>query len=199
VSFSCICLANWCIFAWNFSAFGNKSATIQHYGQLFPECKAALSAAGMNFRFETQDTDGRMHTMKLSLKVEYACQVLAQLGYTHKTPELPHIENLAKAEAIPSNYLVQILNDLRTAGLITSKRGKQGGYALARDPGDITLHDIMKAVEGEILAHRPAGTGFSSERASAVWSEVAGSFEGILRNHTVADVMSPETEDMWYI
>ena len=137
--------------------------------------------------------------MKLSLKVEYACQVLAQLGYTYNTAELPHIENLAKAEAIPSNYLVQILNDLPTAGLIISKRGKQGGYALARDPGDITLRDVMKAVEGEVLAHSPAGSGFSSGRASSVWSDVADGFEQLLQGRTVAELMSPETEDMWYI
>ncbi|NDV62375.1 Rrf2 family transcriptional regulator [Puniceicoccales bacterium CK1056] len=137
--------------------------------------------------------------MKLSLKVEYACQVLAQLGYTVNTPELPHIEDLAKAEGIPSNYLVQILNELRTAGLINSRRGKQGGYALARPPAEITLHDIMQAVEGNILAHSQPGTGQSSPRMSAVWSEVAEKFELILKSYTVEQVMSRGSEEMWYI
>lgn len=137
--------------------------------------------------------------MKLSLKVEYACQVLAQLGYTHDTPELPHIEDLAKAESIPSNYLVQILNDLRTAGLIVSKRGKQGGYALARIPAEISLYDIMKAVEGEILAHSAAGDGASSGRRAVVWTDISQRFEELLKSHSVEDLMSRETEDMWYI
>ena len=137
--------------------------------------------------------------MKLSLKVEYACQVLAQLGYTFESPELPHIEDLAQAESVPSNYLVQILNDLRTAGLIVSKRGKQGGYALARPPREITLYDIMKAVEGEVLAHSPAGKGASSGRAAAVWSKVATRFEETLQSHSVGDLMSPSSEEMWYI
>ena len=70
--------------------------------------------------------------MKLSHKLEYACRVLAQLGLTYGQGKLAHIETLASAEAIPANYLVQILNELRGAGLIVSKRGKQGGYALAR-------------------------------------------------------------------
>jgi len=137
--------------------------------------------------------------MKLSLKVEYACQVLAQLGYTVDTPELPHIEDLAKAEAVPSNYLVQILNELRTAGLIVSKRGKQGGYALARSPEEISLYDIMRAVEGEVLAHSPAGAGASSKKTSAVWAEVSGRFEDMLKGYTVADFMTTSAEEMYYI
>ena len=137
--------------------------------------------------------------MKLSLKVEYACQVLAQLGYTVNTPELPHIDDLAQAESVPSNYLVQILNELRTAGLITSRRGKQGGYALARAPGEISLFDIMQAVEGNILAHTTPGKGQSSERAVAVWHEVSGKFADLLKEYTVEDFMSSGSEDMWYI
>jgi Rrf2 family protein len=137
--------------------------------------------------------------MKLSLKVEYACQVLAQLGYTVNTPELPHIDDLAQAESVPSNYLVQILNELRTAGLITSRRGKQGGYALARAPGEISLFDIMQAVEGNILAHTTPGKGQSSERAVAVWQEVSGKFADLLKEYTVEDFMSSGSEDMWYI
>jgi Rrf2 family protein len=137
--------------------------------------------------------------MKLSLKVEYACQVLSQLGYTVNTPELPHIEDLAKAESIPSNYLVQILNELRTAGLINSRRGKQGGYALARPPAEISLYDIMQAVEGNILAHSHSGSGQSAPRMSAVWGEVADKFEAVLKSYTVEQIMSRGSEEMWYI
>ena len=137
--------------------------------------------------------------MKLSLKVEYACQVLAQLGYTVNTPELPHIEDLAKAEGIPSNYLVQILNELRTAGLINSRRGKQGGYALARQPSEISLYDIMQAVEGNILAHSDSGKGQSAQQMSAIWDEVSDKFEEILKSHTVDQIMSAGPDEMWYI
>jgi Rrf2 family protein len=137
--------------------------------------------------------------MKLSLKVEYSCQVLAQLGYTVGRPELPHIEDLSKAEAIPSNYLVQILNELRTAGLITSRRGKQGGYALARPAGEITLHDIVEAVEGEVLAHSAEGKGASAQRTAEVWDQVVARFSELLKGYTVEDFMSAPSKDMWYI
>ena len=59
--------------------------------------------------------------MKISRKLEYACRVLAQLGRHQGQGSLVHIDCLAQAESIPSNYLVQILNELRTKGLITSK------------------------------------------------------------------------------
>lgn len=137
--------------------------------------------------------------MKLSLKVEYACQVLAQLGYTVNKAELPHIDDLAKAESVPSNYLVQILNELRTSGLINSKRGKQGGYALARQPADISLFDIMKSVEGEVLAHRPSGEGASSKKTSAIWDDVSDRFELILKSYTVEDFMTSGSQEMYYI
>ncbi len=137
--------------------------------------------------------------MKLSLKVEYACQVLAQLGYRIQTAELPHIDDLAKAEAIPSNYLVQILNELRTAGLIISKRGKQGGYALARLPSEISLYDILKAVEGDVLAHSSEGKGISSKNTSRVWGDITKDFENLLKAKCIEDCMSSGSEDMWYI
>lgn len=137
--------------------------------------------------------------MKLSLKVEYSCQVLAQLGYTLETAELPHIDELAQAEGVPSNYLVQILNELRTAGLIRSRRGKQGGYALARKPAEITLHDIVVAVEGEVLAHSSPGKGQSSRRMTEVWSTVVEQFSEILKSYTVEDFMTAPSRDMWYI
>lgn len=137
--------------------------------------------------------------MKLSLKVEYACQVLAQLGYSYGAAELPHIEELAQREGIPSNYLVQILNELRTAGLIVSRRGKQGGYALSRPAQEISLLDVLQAVEGESLGHSQTGTGQSAARNREVWAGVAREFDDILRRHTIDQLMQRPQTDMWYI
>lgn len=137
--------------------------------------------------------------MKLSLKVEYACQVLAQLGHSYGRLPLPHIEELAQAEAVPSNYLVQILNELRTSGLIVSKRGKQGGYALARDPKDINLYDVVCAVEGELLEISPVGEGASAGRTKEVWRSLAKELETQARAISIRDLMGPSGEEMWYI
>jgi Rrf2 family transcriptional regulator, cysteine metabolism repressor len=137
--------------------------------------------------------------MKLSLKVEYACQVLAQLAKSWDKPELPHIEQLAAAEQIPSNYLVQILNDLRTSGLIASRRGKQGGYHLAKPPAEITLQDIVCAIDGDLLGFSAENAGASAARTREVWLAVARCLSDKARSITVEDLMRPADEDMWYI
>ena len=64
--------------------------------------------------------------MKISLKVEYACRVLGQLARAYGKPQLAHIEALAKAEAVPANYLVQILNELRNGGVDRKSTGQTG-------------------------------------------------------------------------
>ena len=89
--------------------------------------------------------------MKLPVKVDYACRVLEQLGKTHPTGKLMHIDELAKAEAVPQNYLVQILSELRSGGLITSRRGKQGGYALVKDPSEVTVYAVVRVVDSDLL------------------------------------------------
>lgn len=137
--------------------------------------------------------------MKLSVKVDYACRVLAQMAKYHGTDELAHIEQLAEAEAVPANYLVQILSELRNGGLITSRRGKQGGYALARAPEDITLYDIVKLIEGDVLELNAAGEGHSSRRVDQVWREVRGSLEEKCRSVTLAKFAAKRTDEMYYI
>jgi Rrf2 family protein len=138
--------------------------------------------------------------VKLSHKLEYACRVLAQLGRTHGADKLAHVEALATAEAIPANYLVQILNELRNAGLIVSKRGKQGGYALARTPGAITLTEIVEAVDSELLERSFEKLGHSGERVADIWSEIGDSFEAKIREYTLEDfIVKDAAADMYYI
>lgn len=137
--------------------------------------------------------------MKISLKVEYACRVLGQLARAYGQPHLAHIEALAAAEAVPANYLVQILNELRNGGLIVSRRGKQGGYALARAPGQITLYDIVRVVDSEMLEAQTAPAGQSGARVSSVWRDVAAALEKALKSRTVEHLLSRDATEMWHI
>ena len=138
--------------------------------------------------------------MKLSHKLEYACRVLAQLGRSYGQDQLAHIETLAAAEAIPANYLVQILNELRNAGLIVSKRGKQGGYALSRDPKKVALIEIVEAVDGELLERSFEDAGHSGERVAGIWSEIGECFESKMREYTLDDFIVKDAEaQMYYI
>ncbi len=138
--------------------------------------------------------------MKLSHKLEYACRVLAQLGRTYGQDKLAHIETLATAEVIPANYLVQILNELRGAGLIVSKRGKQGGYALARAPGKISLTQIVEAVDGELLERSFENSGHSGARVASIWSDVGECFEAKVSAYTLDDFIVKDADvEMYYI
>src|SRR5690606_34666784 len=108
--------------------------------------------------------------MRLPLKTEYACQVLAQLARRHESGEVRQVEELAAAERLSPNYLVQILTALRQAGLVLSRRGKNGGYLLARPPGDITLADIATAMEGgSLIESSPGNGGASAGRVHEAW------------------------------
>lgn len=137
--------------------------------------------------------------VKLSVKVDYACRVLAQLARQHGGDGLAHIEGLAKVEAVPANYLVQILSELRNGGLITSRRGKQGGYALARPPEKITLLDIVRVIEGELLELTPVGAGQSAKRVNQIWREVRDALEKKAASFTLDKLAVKSGEEMYYI
>lgn len=137
--------------------------------------------------------------MKLSVKVEYACRVLAQLARVHERKELSHIEALASAEKIPANYLAQILTELRNGGLIISRRGKLGGYALARRPEETTLLEILKVIDPEMIEFRTGREGQSGERVSEIWREIQEAFVEKTRDYTLDMFVKERGEEMYYI
>ena len=137
--------------------------------------------------------------MKLSVKVDYACRVLAQLARHHGEGRLAHIEELARIEAVPANYLVQILSELRNGGLILSRRGKQGGYVLARPPEKITLYDIVRLIEGDLLELGGTAEGQSGRRVQQVWRDVRAALEAKTKGYTLDMLMAKGPGEMYYI
>ena len=89
--------------------------------------------------------------MKASVKSDYACRAVEALALHHPSARPLRIEEIATQEAIPANYVVQILIELKSKGLIQSRRGKAGGYALAKTPREITVGDVLRAVQGDVL------------------------------------------------
>ena len=134
--------------------------------------------------------------MKLSLKVEYAFRVLAQLGRSYGQDRWVHIDELAKAEAVPANYLVQILNELRNGGLIQSRRGKQGGYALAKAPNTIVFSDIVRIIDKEMLDSKLSEAG---PRVASTWGLISKRLESETDAYTLQDVLPAADEMMYYI
>ncbi len=137
--------------------------------------------------------------MKIPLKLDYACRVLIQLIPTHGTDEVARIEDLADREAVSPTYLVQVLNDLRNAGLVVSRRGKLGGFALARAPRSITLEDILLAVEGPFLEPPSAKPGESGARTADLWRRLASRLREFARQTTLEDVARGDGPAMYYI
>lgn len=89
--------------------------------------------------------------MKASVKSDYACRAVEALALHHPNSRPMRIDEIAKKESIPANYLVQILIELKSKGLIQSRRGKAGGYVLAKPPREITVGDVLRAIQGDIL------------------------------------------------
>src|SRR4051795_11867390 len=86
--------------------------------------------------------------MRLSAKADYALRASLELASAGE----PHVkaETLARAQGIPLRFLEQILLDLKHAGLVASQRGAEGGYWLAKPPAEISLADVIRAVEGPL-------------------------------------------------
>src|SRR5215471_13372244 len=87
--------------------------------------------------------------MKLSLKGEYALRALLVLGL-HHGEGVVGISKISKEQNIPQRFLEQILTDLKSAGLVQSRRGISGGYRLAREPEDISLAEVVRHIEGAL-------------------------------------------------
>ncbi|RYG27671.1 MAG: Rrf2 family transcriptional regulator [Burkholderiales bacterium] len=137
--------------------------------------------------------------MKISQKLEYACRALTQLAKSHDGRTLTRLEDLAQREAISGSFLVQILNDLRRAGLVDSRRGKAGGYLLARDPGQINLRQIVEAVDPALLQCSVSQDGESGRAIRRAWQQISATFCSSLEHVTLETLSASQAAPMFYI
>jgi Rrf2 family protein len=129
--------------------------------------------------------------MRVSAKADYAIRATVELAAAGEGPVKG--DRLATAQEIPPNFLENILVDLRNAGLVASKRGAEGGYWLARPAGEITLADVIRAVDGplaNVRGVRPEALAFegSAEPLRDVWVAVRASLRSVLEHVTLADL-----------
>ena len=126
------------------------------------------------------------------MKADYAIRALAELAVRSDGAPVK-AEELADAQNIPRGFLLGIMAELRNAGLITSQRGHEGGFAFRRLPKDITLADVIRAVSGPLAMvgdDRPGEVTYSGAAAilSEVWVAVRANLRAVLEHVTVADV-----------
>ena len=135
----------------------------------------------------------------MTVKLEYACRALVQLAKRFEGSGVSSIEELANVEKIPAKYLAQILGELRNGGLVESRRGKQGGYLLARAPDQISLFDVISLIESEMFSESSRVSGDSGEAVAKAWVEMQERFEESARSITLAELAARENQEMYYI
>lgn len=122
------------------------------------------------------------------------------LGYSSGQPL--QIRHIAQRHGIPSRFLVQILLQLKAAGIISSTRGAAGGYMLARSPEEITLDDVISAVEGGHEKKSSSGDSAYVRVLKDVWQKASRAEREILKAVTFADLIERarrKTANMYYI
>ena len=110
--------------------------------------------------------------VKLSVKSDYAMRAVLDLARVHPSGEVQRVEDIAGRHGIPPNYLVQILLELKTRGLVRSVRGKEGGYRLAKTPAEITFGDVLRAVQGEVFDTPALSNGHCPPELHRAWSRL---------------------------
>lgn len=130
--------------------------------------------------------------MRMSAKAEYAVRAMVQLA-TAEDGALVKTDDLAHAQGIPPQFLVDILAALRTDRLVRSHRGRDGGYALARPATEISLADVLRCIDGPLASVRDIGLGdlpYCGPTAALtdVWRALRASMRSVLEQTTLAAV-----------
>lgn len=125
--------------------------------------------------------------MRISARCDYACRALLELSLHWPDNAPVHIQKISENQEIPERYLVQILIQLKRLGLVTSSRGKEGGYNLAKPPEDIRLGEVMRTISGNLLPIADSALRNGSVFVG-IWKEVEGVMEDILGKVSFADI-----------
>ncbi len=134
--------------------------------------------------------------MKLSLRGEYALRALLVLGL-HYDENVVRIQTISEHQNIPKRFLEQILNDLKSAGIVASKRGAAGGYKLAKPPSQITVAAVVRHIEGALAPVSCVSENFYEKCSCpdesrcairSVMKEIRGAIVAIAERVTVAEL-----------
>ncbi len=138
--------------------------------------------------------------MRISAKADYAVRAAAELAAAEPTGRPVKGEQLSRAQGIPQKFLENILADLRHAGLVRTRRGAEGGYALTRAPSEISVADVLRAVEGPLAAvqgSRPEGLHYegAAARLPEVWVALRANLRAVLERVSLADLAAGALPD----
>jgi Rrf2 family protein len=141
--------------------------------------------------------------MNLSSKTQYACLAMLELAQHHSLGEPVQVRRIAQRHGIPSPFLVQIFQELKRAGLVTSVRGAAGGYLSVRPPEELSLAELLDVVEGpHDTTCCAAGDSPLAPVLTEVCHELAAARRERLEAITLADLLDRSalgSPSMWYI
>ena len=132
--------------------------------------------------------------MQIPAKADYAIRALLTLAASEDSISAEH---LAEEQGLPAKFLGAILSDLRRGGMVTSQRGPEGGFKLARDPDQIMIADILRVVSGPmagVRGMRPETLEYGGEATPLrdVWVAVRASLREVLEHVTLGQVLRGE-------
>jgi Rrf2 family transcriptional regulator, cysteine metabolism repressor len=130
--------------------------------------------------------------MRVSAKAEYACFAMIELAANYGDNQPLRVKTIADAHGIPQRFLVQILLQLKGAGLVASLRGASGGYQLTRHPSKITLADIVRTIDAALPPHSAAVARDDSpavQAVRAVWGQIQTEERRRMEEWTLADLV----------
>jgi Rrf2 family protein len=130
--------------------------------------------------------------MHVTAKADYAVRAVVELAQSSQSSPRK-VDEVAKAQGIPVSFLENILTQLRSAGVVRSQRGPEGGYWLAKPAADVSLADVIRAVEGPLVGvrgQRPEEIEYvgSAESLQQVWIALRANLRKVLEHVTVAEV-----------
>ena len=141
-------------------------------------------------------------TMHISAKVDYAMRALLEIAAAGESdPQaLFKGESLAESQHIPPRFLEAIMRQLRQAGIVSSKRGAEGGYRLARPASEVTVASVVRALDGplaEVRGDRPEAAVYEgpAEKLQDVWVATRAALRGVLDHVTLADIAQARLPD----
>ena len=139
--------------------------------------------------------------MKLSVKSDYAARAVLGLARHYPRHVALTMDQVAEEQGLPPKYLPQILLELKGKGILRSVRGMAGGYLLARPPAEITLGDVLQAVDGPLFDAPGLSNSGGPPELRRAWHKLRQSVEDTVRAITFQQLLeeSAEKEKMYYI
>jgi Rrf2 family transcriptional regulator, cysteine metabolism repressor len=123
---------------------------------------------------------------------------MVHLARKHDARSVVRADDIAESEAIPPSFLAQILHELKRSGLVTSRRGKTGGWRLTHSPEDVTLLMVVEALEPETLGVQGDSSGESGIAVTKAWAAIQEVTRESLSGRTL-ESMAAGAEPMFYI